>query len=293
MSSAVEVEVVAAVDFIRTEVNLAVKEPLLQSILFEVKHEIPQDGSVLSNLPFYWDKDGPTSDKISSAIHQKKPESFATSLSSEIVINALERVSSNVNDNGFCHFVQYIFQKYAPYEFMPTFKNGFLYNLRRFLNQANPYAAQADALERIRGLAVKSLIEVPRIGIFSWFNGLFSDYVTTAIRAIDYCDKRELDASLLQQVYDAGDSIWNTFSSGARILKSCHDPYYDSNLKLWYQDFLLRLEDAESPIAYVKGQVLDIVRYDYLPCNLSARQKEVVSTVVHGYLSNAQRQGND
>ena len=267
-------------DIYFTEQNINVRDVFLNNILFKIKKESLKEDSVLIDIPFYWDKQGPKSDIVSIIIQNQELSNVC--LKSEADVRTLKLVLNRIQSTDICTYVKQIFQLYAPNKYMYIFSRGFLQGLKNVTE-----CQSTQDLSQLKYLAYRSIISVPRTPPFSWFNEIFSGFIATSVRVLDYCKHYQMDLSLLKEVYDIGiNDIWDTFVKGFRILRSGHDTYYIGKLKEWYREYLFQVECLEPKIDKFKFRVLEEIRYDYLPCNMSEGQQQIVSTILNSYLSN-------
>lgn len=289
--------------------DLKIPERYFQNILYKLKRELP-DEPILKELYFFWYVNGPQSDTITNAIEIMKYKKDVSSTTPYLVFKEgmsaqKDAVNNNIVDtmrsilNGYdstsiCRIMWHVFQKYAPFAFMHSFRVNFLTKLAMYTNSIIPQTIQDECLinpyticdlDSLRKNIYQCIIELPSEALYEPFNRLFSTYVTSIIRLFDYTQNYDENVTFLRKAFDVGhDGIWNTFVNGVRISDEEGQEYYSSKLKEWTGEYNKSLFDLKPLVYEFKSQILEKVRYN-LPCSMDETQKKILSSIIEGYYS--------
>lgn len=155
--------------------------------------------------------------------------------------------------------IRKLYEKYAPYEFMITFRHDILSKVEKLSeeNSQTIFIPWSDSLpeerEELRDLLLKAESELPMGDEFHDFNDIFSRYVGASNYFLDTEPSREE----FNFYYTITEQIWALFACKIRLVE--HDEEIDVEEQGWIQDYEEQLAETKT---YVKMLENTIREYD-------------------------------
>lgn len=293
--------------------SLRIPKYSIHKVLFKLKVELPEENSIKDFLPFYWYNYGPFSEVIESKIDELKQngtlkeyyisegrkllglENEVTSSNTNDLEEAKDLLYNIIRDVDFYNvgsFVDDIYRKYAPCNFMPLFKLDFLSLLEKYVElellgrQILNRSMDSQNIKEMENLLYDCEAELPYDSFYKPFNNCFSSYVTSANTAFDYIkDNNDNSQYLGEQVLHTAKTAWFTFAKGIRISDIGHDEYYNSKLVYWDGQYEKSIIDFNIHVNNFNSNVLNEIRPSGLSVGTpSDASKRILSSIVSGYL---------
>lgn len=295
----------------------------VHKILFKLKKEL-HDNPIGDYLPFYWYCFGPYSESVESVIKDLKDESiliefpvsedtnllrindrykkgirtqyieevFRTSPNNvEDIRKRLRSIVSHVRSNNFVPTLNNIYRDYSPRPFIPLFKLDFLDRLKDYTKSLKSPQKTIDQfigleVDRLESTLYNCEAELPSEQIFTSFNDIFSSFATDTSDIFEILrDENPKDILYYSELLlHTTKDIWFTFAKGIRIMKDCHDPYYDGYLEDWNDEFSESLDYLYMVVDDFDIKISDKIRNKPVK-NLDNVSKNILSSIINGYLS--------
>jgi hypothetical protein len=240
----------------------------VQKILFALKMELINE--IGDELPFYWYNHGPFSELVAGDLDglvgkflSTEPKNgynlyvmkseLTNTLVDDYIVDSIVNIVKKANPFNFNPFISYIYNEFAPFDFMPNFKIEFL----NAFTEYNKHISNGQTLLDVyleNPVTSKDLLEIcydceaklPFDPLFKDFNESFSRFLSVFETIYENEPDNEV---LFFKTYELADEIiWNTFSGGVRILQEGHDDYYEDKLDNWKYDFQNSLSNMKIKI---------------------------------------------
>lgn len=260
-------------------------------LLFKLKTELSEDHPLKESLPYYWYFHGPYSEIVSAQINNLKSDYIKLNEKNLFYLNkspenknilkiiddeVIDIIEKLLEPKTFFNIDKIIYEKDAPYEFMPLYKLRFIRELDKYVNSIAMDNKNLETFDNLRDIYYDLKVTLPLEEIFKDFNDLFLIYTADLNRIFEYSDD---NLSYLKRTLDTTKRVWKTFAYGIRI--NHHDKYYDSRVESWKRIFFNDLNKLKTIINRFDNFTMKEIPIEEI--EFSDTSKKILSSTVGNY----------
>jgi hypothetical protein len=248
--------------------DLKLTKTAFNKILYIVKQELSEDNTYYNDILCFWYLHGTLAQgshqtlvglkrgnyiRQNEGMYWNNPSESANSMSQEAEEDDEEELSQAINYalNEYDVYsedrIRKLYERYAPYEFMVTFRHDFLDKIEELSEEGDGgFLPLGDELseerEELRDLLLKAESELPIDEEFREFNDVFSRFVGDSNYFLDNEPSREEFNFYLT----VSKKVWALFACKIRLVE--HDEQIDVESQGWKEDYQDQLKETRTTL---------------------------------------------
>ncbi len=260
-------------------------------LLFKLKTELSEDHPLKESLPYYWYFHGPYSEIVSAQINKLKSDYIRSndrnlfylskSLKNENIFKIIDDevidiIEKLLEPRVFYNIDRIVYEKNAPYEFMPLYKLKFIKELDKYVKSVEKEDKSLELFNDLQDIYYELKVTLPLEQIFKDFNDLFLIFTTDLNRIFEYNSD---NLHYLKRTLNTTQRVWKTFAYGIRI--NHHDKYYDNRIESWKKIFFSDLNKLKTIVNRFDNFTIKEITIEEI--EFSDISKKILSSTVGNY----------